>query len=88
LLKIRTIGCFDQDRKSRRKLQKIRKRERDRIDAVERRRAKGALPRAEYEARSLSDARPWREMGISRATKRSDRITITGLMVFSATFPR
>jgi hypothetical protein len=67
-LKIRTIGSFDVDRKSRRKLQKIKKRERDRIDALKRRRAKGALPRAEYEAGSLSGARPWREMGISRAT--------------------
>jgi nucleoid DNA-binding protein len=46
-LKIRTIGSFDVDRKSRRKLQEVKKRERDRIDAAKRRRAKGAVPRAE-----------------------------------------
>lgn len=67
-LNIRTIGSFDVDRKSRRKLQKIKKRERDRIDALKRRRAKGAVPRAEYQAGSLSGARPWIEMKISRAT--------------------
>ena len=67
-LKIRTIGSCDVDKKSRTKLNRARKRERDRLRAADNRRAKGALPRAIYEAQSLSRAKPWEQLGISRAT--------------------
>jgi hypothetical protein len=67
-LRIRTIGSYDIDRKTRKKLQRIAKRERDRIGAERRRRAEGAAPRAEYEAGSLSKIKPWVELGMSRRT--------------------
>jgi hypothetical protein len=67
-LGIRTIGSYDVDRKSRTKLARARKQERDRLHAEEIRRAKGAIPRAVYEARGLSKMKPWEKMGISRAT--------------------
>jgi len=63
-LKIRTIGSFDADKALRAKLAKARRRERDRLRAAEKRRANGATPRAN----SLSQTKPWEEMGISRRT--------------------
>jgi hypothetical protein len=66
-LKLRTIGAYDVNRKSRKKLQRAEKRRRDRLDAEKRRRANGAMPRAQYEANSLSKTKPWERMGISRA---------------------
>jgi hypothetical protein len=47
---------------------KARRKERDRIDKAAKRRAAGALPRAVYEANSLSRTKPWQAMGISRRT--------------------
>jgi hypothetical protein len=66
-LKITTIGSYDVNRKSRKKRQRARRRERNRLRAAEKRRAKGAMPRAKYEASSLSKTKPWEQMGISRA---------------------
>jgi hypothetical protein len=63
-LKIRTIGSFDADKALREKLAKARRRERDRLRAAEKRKANGATPRAN----SLSQTKPWQEMGISRRT--------------------
>lgn len=67
-LRITTIGSHDVDRKSRKKLQRAKKRQCDRIRAEMRRRAKGAKPRADYEAQSLSRTRPWEQIGISKRT--------------------
>ncbi|KRR26481.1 hypothetical protein CQ14_03060 [Bradyrhizobium lablabi] len=67
-LKLKTIGSYDINRAGRQRLAKDRKRERDRLRAAEKRLANGALPRAVYEAQSLSRARPWEQLGISRAT--------------------
>ncbi|WP_156908455.1 hypothetical protein [Bradyrhizobium murdochi] len=63
-LQITTIGSFDVDRRARKRLNRDRKRERDRLRAAENRRAKGATPRAE----SLSRTKPWEQMGVSRRT--------------------
>lgn len=63
-LRITAIGAFDVDRAARRKLAKGRKRERDRTQAKERRKANGATPREE----SLSRTEPWKAEGISRST--------------------
>jgi hypothetical protein len=67
-LNIRTIGSYNVDRKSRRKLAKDRRRERDRQRAAAKRKANGMKPRTEYEARSLSKTKPWEQLGISRRT--------------------
>jgi len=65
---ITTIGSFDADKAMRTKLAKDRRRERDRLNAAEKRRANGATPRDVYEANSLSRTRPWEAEGISRST--------------------
>jgi ElaB/YqjD/DUF883 family membrane-anchored ribosome-binding protein len=65
---ITTIGSFDADRNMRTKLAENRRRERNRLNAVEKRRANGAMPRAVYEANSLSRTKPWEAEGISRST--------------------
>jgi len=44
------------------------RKEKDRLYQEHRRRAAGAKPRAEYEANSVTSNKPWRELGISRAT--------------------
>lgn len=44
------------------------KRERDRLRSRQKRRASGALTRAEYEAGSIEATRPWEDLGISRRT--------------------
>ena len=63
-LRITTIGAVDVD-----KAQRIhRRKEAKRRAMAAARRAKGATPRAEYEAKSLSRARPWEAAGISRRT--------------------
>ncbi|MBB4113677.1 hypothetical protein FHT80_003003 [Rhizobium sp. BK226] len=67
-LDIRTIGAFDVPKRKRTKLQNERRRQRDRARKEERRRAAGALPRADYLANALSQARPWEAFGISRRT--------------------
>ena len=63
-----TIGGYDFDRKSRLKRSRANKRERGRLHAAEKRRAKGAIPRAQYLAGSLSCTKPWEKFGISRST--------------------
>lgn len=63
-LAIRTIGAYDQSAEQRAASAKARRLERDR----QRRRAKGAKPRAEYEAQSATRTRPWEAAGMSRRT--------------------
>lgn len=64
MLSITTIGAIDHPKAARKKRRKQRERER----RVANRRAKGAIPRPEYEQRSLNRAKPWEAEGISRAT--------------------
>ena len=62
-LGIKTIGSFDVPKAARDEIQKLRRRE-----AMERlRRSRGAKPREEYEANSLSRTKPWEQLGMSRA---------------------
>lgn len=63
-LYIRTIGFVGFNKCQRKALQKEKKKHRD----TERRRARGAKPRAQYEAESISRARPWEKLGMSKAT--------------------
>lgn len=63
-LKLRTIGAIDQTKAERTAIAKQRHRDRMRT----RRRAKGAKPRAEYEANSASRTKPWIAAGMSRRT--------------------
>jgi len=65
---ITAVGSHDADKAMRTKLAKDRRRERDRKRAAAKRRAKGAEPRAVYEANSLSQTKPWEQEGISRST--------------------
>jgi hypothetical protein len=67
-LGITTIGGYDVDRKARVKRSVANRRERDRLGAAERRKAKGAMPRAVYLAKSLSATKPWEQMGVSKRT--------------------
>jgi hypothetical protein len=67
-LRITTIGSFDVDSRERAKLRKKRKRRRDRERQARKRAERGALPRAEYLARSLSRRKPWKSEGIHRRT--------------------
>lgn len=62
-LNLRTIGAIDQSREQRASIQAERKRQRER----ERRRSHGARAQAEYLANSISRAKPWELVGISRA---------------------
>jgi hypothetical protein len=62
-LGITMIGAYDADKRER----KRRRKERDRQAKERRRREKGAKPRAEYEAKSISRAKPWAAEGLSRA---------------------
>lgn len=64
VLGITTIGAIDKAKAERAKLR--RQREIQRREAS--RRAKGAIPRRQYEQRSISRAKPWEAEGISRAT--------------------
>lgn len=63
-LKIKTIGAFDVSKAER----LARRKECNRAAEVARRRAKGAKPRATYEAASASRTKPWEAFGISRRT--------------------
>jgi hypothetical protein len=67
-LAIRTIGSIDKTKLERELLAKERRREKDRIRKAIKRRARGAISRAEYLAESMSHARPWERDGISRRT--------------------
>lgn len=62
-LGITTIGSIDISRAERTARREARKYER----LIVRRRLKGAKPRAEYEAQSLSRTKPWTALGMSRA---------------------
>jgi hypothetical protein len=64
MLGITTIGAIDMPKAQRTKRRK--QRDRDRLKA--KRKQQGRTPRAEYEAKSLSRAKPWIAEGISRAT--------------------
>lgn len=64
LLKVGTIGAVEVTKRQRKALQKKKRRDRE----TARRRAKGAKPRAEYEAQSISRAKPWEALGISGRT--------------------
>ena len=63
-LRIVTIGSIEVTKAQRLK----RRRERGRGRDEARRRSKGAKPRREYEANSISRAKPWERLGISRKT--------------------
>jgi hypothetical protein len=67
-LRITTIGSFDVNKRQRAKRHKERKRIRDRERQARKRAERGALPRAEYLARSLSRPKPWKPSGIKRRT--------------------
>jgi hypothetical protein len=63
-LHIRTIGAIDCTKDERKQARKLYQRQRKRAE----RRAKGAKPRTEYEAKSKNRTKPWIALGISRAT--------------------
>jgi hypothetical protein len=63
-LRLTTIGAIDKTKAERQAERKERKRAADRT----RRRARGAQPRADYLAQSLSRVRPWVALGMSRAS--------------------
>jgi hypothetical protein len=63
-LGITMIGAYDADKRERRR----RRRERNRQAKELKRRARGSRLRSEYEAQSISRAKPWEAEGISRKT--------------------
>ncbi len=63
-LGITTIGVFGMSKADRAKEALVRRREKETAD----RRAAGVRPRAEYEAQSASQTKPWERFGISRRT--------------------
>jgi hypothetical protein len=63
-LAITTIGASDFDAEQR----KVARNHRRRANEQARRRARGAKPRADYEANAISRFTPWQALGISRAT--------------------
>jgi hypothetical protein len=63
-LHIRTIGAVDMTKAERAQQRKLQNRQAHR----DKRRANGAKPRAEYEAKSISRAKPWVAERISRKT--------------------
>jgi hypothetical protein len=63
-LQLSTIGCYDVSKAERSRWGK----ERRRLKEQGRRRNKGAVPREQYLAKSLSRRRPWLAEGISRRT--------------------
>jgi hypothetical protein len=68
LLRITTIGAYDVSKRERTKQYKARKRANDRVRAARKRRERGAIPRADYERKSLSATKPWQVDGICRRT--------------------
>jgi len=59
-LRITTIGSFDLNKRERAKLRKQRKPIRDRERQARKHAQRGALPRAQYLARSLARTQPWK----------------------------
>lgn len=66
-LKLKTIGAADMKKTTRTKFMKTRKREMDRKRDEQKRRAAGAKDRASYVAQSISTAKPWEALNVSRA---------------------
>jgi len=66
-LKLKTIGAADMTTGQRKKFMKTRKRDMDRKRDEQKRRAAGAKDRASYVAQSLSTAKPWEALNMSRA---------------------
>jgi hypothetical protein len=66
-LKLWSFGACDLSRRERLDRIASDKKRRDRERATERRRAAGVKPRHEYEARSLSQLKPWDAAGMSRS---------------------
>lgn len=67
-LNLTQIGACDVTTEQRKAIAKEHKRTKDRRAKREKRRKAGAVPRAQYEAESISRKKPWEEAGISRAT--------------------
>jgi hypothetical protein len=63
-LGLTTIGSVNVKKLARKELRK----RRDRMNKERRRRAQGAIPRAEYRGNSLSTTKPWEKAGMSRRT--------------------
>jgi hypothetical protein len=63
LLGLTRIGAVNVGRRARTVLRK----RRDRLAKERKRRGRGARPRSEYEANSLSKTKPWEQLGLSRA---------------------
>jgi hypothetical protein len=63
-LGITTIGAIDVTKEERKARRHHRARDGDEL----RRRRKGAKPRADYEANSISRTKPWLALGMSRAS--------------------
>jgi hypothetical protein len=83
-LGLKTIGAFDQMTAQRALRRKIQRRAREHV----RRRQRGAQPRADYEASSITRGRPWEALGISRRTwYRRKRKSSAGELADTATLP-
>ncbi len=67
-LKLKTIGAADMKKSARTKFMKDRKRDMDRKRDERKRRAAGAKDRASYVASSVSTAKPWEALKMSRRT--------------------
>lgn len=67
-LKLKTIGAADMTAAERKKFMKARKRDMDRKRDEQKRREAGAKDRASYEASSISTAKPWEALNMSRRT--------------------
>lgn len=67
-LKLKTIGAADMKKSARTKFMKGRKKERDRKRREQERRAAGMKDRESYVAQSISTAKPWEALGMSRRT--------------------
>ncbi|MBN9039851.1 MAG: hypothetical protein J0H38_01070 [Rhizobiales bacterium] len=81
-LRIKTIGAVDLDQQGR----KARRALNDKKHKEAKRRAAGAIPRAEYEANSFSRTKPWEAVGMSERTWRrkgkptlASQTTLSGL---------
>jgi hypothetical protein len=67
-LRIFTIGAIDKTKRQRAALKKARHRAAARTRAARKRAERGAIPRTQYLAQSLTRTRPWLTEGISRRT--------------------
>jgi hypothetical protein len=67
-LKIRTIEATDESRENRASRKATERRAKERHRIAEKRKKQGRIPREIYEQNSTSRAKPWVQLGISRAT--------------------